>query len=78
MAPVMCRRAWRSIAPARPEEVVEHIERIVESYSVTAPDASVGIAIGGIVEKSGHVSSGSINMVDFPLAERLGLHRPWP
>lgn len=63
-------------SPARPDEVVEHIQRIVESYSVTAPNAPVGIAIGGIVDKNGTVTSGAMNMVDYPLEERLGLKRP--
>ena len=63
-------------SPARPEEIVEHIQRIVESYSVAEPDASVGIAIGGIVEKDGNVTAGAMNMVNFPLAERLELRRP--
>ncbi|MHB9129561.1 MAG: ROK family protein [Armatimonadota bacterium] len=62
-------------SPANPDEVVEHIQRIAESYSVSAPQAPVGIAIGGIVEKSGLVTAGSINMVDFPLAEKLALNR---
>lgn len=63
-------------SPAHPEEVVEHIQRIVDSFSVTAPDAPVGIAIGGIVEKNGRVTAGAMNMVDFPLEEKLDLHRP--
>lgn len=63
-------------SPARPEEVVEHIQRIVESYSVTVPNAAVGIAIGGIVERSGHVTAGAMNMIDFPLEELLELRRP--
>jgi glucokinase len=62
-------------SPTRPNEVVEHIQRTVDSYSVTAPDAPVGIAIGGIVEKSGNVTAGAMNMVDFPLAEQLQLQR---
>lgn len=63
-------------SPTRPEEVVEHIQRIVESYAVSAPDAAVGIAIGGIVEKNGLVTSGTINMSEYPLAEKLALTRP--
>ena len=63
-------------SPSRPEEVVEHIQRTVDSYAITAPEALVGIAIGGIVEKNGNVTSGAMNMVDFPLAERLSLNRP--
>lgn len=62
--------------PNRPDEIVEHIQRTVDSLSVSAPHAPVGIAIGGIVEKNGNVTSGAMNMVDFPLAERLGLRRP--
>lgn len=63
-------------SPANPDEVVEHIKRTVESLSVTAPHAAVGIAIGGIVERNGRVTSGAINVVDFPLAEYLNLKRP--
>lgn len=63
-------------SPSRPEEVVDHIQRTVESYAITSPQASVGIAIGGIVEKNGNVTSGAMNMIDFPLAERLALNRP--
>ena len=63
-------------SPARPEEIVDHIKRTVESYSITSPQASVGIAIGGIVEKKGLVTAGTMNMFDFPLAERLALGRP--
>ncbi|HEX2949381.1 MAG TPA: ROK family protein [Armatimonadota bacterium] len=63
-------------SPTRPEEVVEHIQRIVESYAVSAPNAAVGIAIGGIVEKNGLVTSGTINMSEYPLAEKLALTRP--
>ena len=63
-------------SPARPEEVVEHIQRTVESFTISAPDACVGIAIGGSVEKNGNVTAGALNMVDFPLEERLGLKRP--
>lgn len=63
-------------SPSRPEEVVEHIKRIVESYSVTADDPVVGIAIGGMVEKGGLVTSGSMNMIDYPLEDMLGLKRP--
>ena len=36
----------------------------------------IGIAIGGMVEKNGLVTSGAMNMFDFPLAERLNLR--WP
>jgi hypothetical protein len=36
---------------------VEHIQRTVDSYSVTAPDAPVGIAIGGRHEH-GRLSAG--------------------
>lgn len=62
--------------PTRADEVVDHIQRIVENYAVSAPGASVGVAIGGIVEKDGHVTSGTMNMVNFPLEERLGLRCP--
>ncbi|MEI7834466.1 MAG: ROK family protein [bacterium] len=63
-------------SPSRPEEVVEHIKRIVESYSVTADNPLVGIAIGGMVEKGGLVTAGSMNMNDYPLADMLDLKRP--
>lgn len=63
-------------SPGDPVEMVEHIQRIVESYSVTAHDPVVGIAIGGLVTKNGLVTAGAINMVDYPLAERLNLK--WP
>ncbi len=63
-------------SPARPDEIVEHIQRVVDSFTMIADDPIVGIAIGGMVEKNGLVTSGSMNMVDFPLAERLGLR--WP
>lgn len=63
-------------SPTHPDEIVEHIQRIVDSSATIAPDPIVGIAIGGMVEKNGLVTSGSMNMVDFPLEERLGLRQP--
>jgi glucokinase len=63
-------------SPTHPDEVVEHISRIVDSYAVTAKEAAVGIAIGGMVETNGKVTAGTINMFDYPLAQRLGLRRP--
>jgi glucokinase len=63
-------------SPARPGEVVEHIQRIVASYMVVAPKALVGISIGGMVGRNGLVTSGAHNMVDFPLADKLALPTP--
>jgi len=63
-------------SPTHPEEFIEHIQRVVESYATMAADPVIGIALGGMVEKNGLVTSGSMNMFDFPLAERLNLR--WP
>ena len=63
-------------SPTHPDEVVDHITRIVESHSLIARDPIVGIAIGGMVEYNEHVTAGSMNMFDFPLVERLGLKYP--
>jgi len=63
-------------SPSHPDDIVENIQRVVESYATVATNPVVGIALGGMVEKNGLVTSGSMNMVDFPLAERLALR--WP
>ncbi len=63
-------------SPANPYEFVDHIQRVVASYATMANDPAVGIALGGMVEKNGLVTSGAMNMFDFPLAERLNLR--WP
>lgn len=63
-------------SPAHPDEVVDHIIRIVDSYSLSTHDPSVGIAIGGMVQNDGRVIAGSMNMFEFPLVERLGLKYP--
>ncbi len=63
-------------SPTDPDEVVEHIRRIVDSYAFALHDPAIGIAIGGMVETNGNVTAGTMNMFDFPLAERLALKRP--
>jgi len=63
-------------SPTHPDEIVEHITRIVESNALVALDPIVGIAIGGMVQTNGKVIAGRMNMFDFPLAERLQL--PYP
>jgi glucokinase len=63
-------------SPATPEAVVAYIQEMVDSFAGIAADPVVGIALGGMVEKNGLVTSGSLNMVEYPLAERLDLK--WP
>lgn len=63
-------------SPTHPIEFIEHIQRIVDSYTTIADDPLIGIALGGMVEKNGLVTSGAMNMFDFPLAERLNLRYP--
>jgi len=63
-------------SPTLPKEIVEHITRIVESNALIARDPIVGIAIGGMVETNGGVTSGAMNMFEFPLLERLQLRYP--
>lgn len=63
-------------SPTDPEEVIEHIQRIVESFSISTQDPAVGIAIGGMVTRNDLVTAGAMNMVDYPLAQRLKLKYP--
>jgi glucokinase len=63
-------------SPGDPDEMVEHIRRVVESFSMSTLDPVVGIALGGMVTKAGLVTAGAINMVDYPLVENLALK--WP
>jgi len=63
-------------SPTQPEEIVDHITRIVESNALGLADPYVGVAIGGMVEKNGGVTAGAMNMVDYPLVERLQLRFP--
>ena len=62
--------------PYHPDEVVEHITRIVDHYAINLDTPVVGIAIGGMVERDGRVYAGSMNMFGFPLAEKLSLRYP--
>ncbi|HOF86641.1 MAG TPA: ROK family protein [Armatimonadota bacterium] len=63
-------------SPGDPDELVEHIRRVVDSFSVSTVNPAVGIAIGGLVTKDGLVTAGAINMVDYPLIQRLALRHP--
>ena len=37
-------------SPGDPDDMVEHIQRVVDSFSVSAQNPAVGIAIGGLDE----------------------------
>jgi glucokinase len=63
-------------SPTHPREIVDHITRIVESNALSLCDPVVGIAIGGMVEKNGCVTAGSMNMFDYSLVEQLQLRYP--
>jgi len=63
-------------SPTTAADVVEHIQRIVDSFSVSTQEPAIGIAIGGMVEKTGRVTAGIMNMFDYPLVEHLALKRP--
>ena len=63
-------------SPTHPDEIVEHIARIVESNAYGIDDPIVGIALGGMVKHDGRVISGAMNMFEYPLTERLNLKYP--
>jgi len=63
-------------SPHHPEEIVDHITRIVESNALGVRDPFVGIAIGGMVEDSDCVTAGAMNMFNYPLAKALQLRYP--
>lgn len=63
-------------SPHHPEEIVDHITRIVESNALSIRDPYVGIAIGGMVESNECVTSGAMNMFDYSLVKELQLRYP--